>query len=488
MNPNLKLHVSQQMSLSPQLVASIRLLQLSSSELEQEVASALESNPLLEAEAVEAPPACEAELSYASVVGDGVTQALDSAASDKPAEAPATAGNDIDIDDSFAMSEAWSAASGDNDEEEDSPMRRAAAPVAGLRATLEAELAAEIEDEETHRAVLALLEAIDDAGYLRANLATLCAAAQVEAPVVRRALAMIRRLAPSGFAARDLRECLLMQLDEVRAGTPGKTLAEQLVMDHLTALGSRQREALRVQLGVSPERFGAAMSLIRTLNPKPGLETDDGEARAIVPDVMVTGAPGAWKLELNPATLPRVRLNRLYEQVLNDAPQGRGLKEKLNEARWLLRGLEMRHETLLKTTKAIFERQNAFLTQGEVAMKPLTLREIAVAIEMHESTISRVTTQKYVSTPWGVFELKHFFSVALKAGEAESSGVAVRAMIRQLIDAESPCKPLCDGAISAILLRKGVRVARRTVAKYREGMKIVSAPERRVEAPLAVAV
>lgn len=487
MNPNLKLHVSQQMSLSPQLVASIRLLQLSSHELEQEVASALESNPLLEAEAVEAPPVCETELSYASVVGEGVTQALDTPAGEKSAEAPA-AQSDIDIDDSFAVSEAWSAASGDNDEEEDSPMRRAAAPVAGLRATLEAELAAEIEDEETHRAVLALLEAIDDAGYLRANLATLCTAAQVEAPVVRRALAMIRRLAPSGFAARDLRECLLMQLAEVRAGTPGKTLAEQLVMDHLTALGSRQREALRVQLGVSPERFAAAVALIRTLNPKPGLEADDGEARAIVPDVMVTGAPGAWKLELNPATLPRVRLNRLYEQVLNDAPQGRGLKEKLNEARWLLRGLEMRHETLLKTTKAIFERQNAFLTQGEVSMKPLTLREIAVAIEMHESTISRVTTQKYVSTPWGVFELKHFFSVALKAGEAESSGVAVRAMIRQLIDAENTSKPLCDGAISAILLRKGVRVARRTVAKYREGMKIVSAPERKVEAPMAVAV
>ncbi len=487
MNPNLKLHVSQQMSLSPQLVASIRLLQLSSLELEQEVVAALESNPLLEAEAVEAPQPSETELSYASVVGEGVAQALDAASSDKAVEAPTASSGDIDIDDSFALSEAWSAASGDNDEDEDNPMRRAAAPSAGLRATLEAELAAEIEDEETHRAVLALLEAIDDAGYLRANLATLCAAAQVEAPVVRRALAMIRRLAPSGFGARDLRECLLMQLAEVRAGTPGKTLAEQLVMDHLSELGARNREALRQQLGASPERFAAAMTLVRTLNPKPGQELDDGEARAIVPDVLVTGAPGAWKLELNPATLPRVRLNRLYEQVLNDAPQGRGLKEKLNEARWLLRGLEMRHDTLLRTTRAIFERQNLFLTQGEVAMKPLTLREVAVAIEMHESTISRVTTNKYVSTPWGVFELKHFFSVSLKAGEAESSGVAVRAMIRQLIDAENPAKPLCDGAISAILLRKGVRVARRTVAKYREGMKIVSAPERKVEPAMAIA-
>ncbi|MDO9453160.1 MAG: RNA polymerase factor sigma-54 [Stagnimonas sp.] len=490
MNPNLKLHVSQQASMSPQLVASIRLLQLSSLELEQEVVNALESNPLLEAETTEAAPASEAELSFASVVGEGVTQAMDAPPSAEHAsEQPAATGSgDIDIDDSFAVSEAWSAAAGDSDDEDDNPMRRAAAPTTGLRATLEAELAAEIEDAETQRAVLALLESIDDAGYLRADLAQLCAAAQAEPAVVRRALVLIRRLAPSGFAARDLRECLLLQLAEVRAGTPGKTLAEQLVMDHLSALGARNREALRVQLGVSPERFAAAMMLIRTLNPKPGQEPNDDAARAIVPDVLVTGAPGAWKLELNPATLPRVRLNRLYEQVLNDAPQGRGLKEKLNEARWLLRGLEMRHDTLLKTTKAIFERQNSFLTQGEVAMKPLTLREVAVAIEMHESTISRVTTNKYVSTPWGVFELKHFFSVSLNAGEAESSGVAVRAMIRQLIDAENPAKPLCDGAISAILLRKGVRVARRTVAKYREGMKIVSAPERKVEPVMAMAV
>ena len=486
MNPSLKLHVSQQASLSPQLVASIRLLQLSSVELEQEVCDALEGNPLLEAEAVEAPEVCDAELSYTTVVGDEISQAMDAPKSTEPTS-EASCG-DIDIDDSFAVSDAWTAAAGEGDDEEDHPLRRAAAPSTGLRATLEAELAAEIEDEETQRGVLALLEAIDDAGYLRATLPELCATAQVQAAVMRRALAMIRRLAPTGFAARDLRECLLLQLHEVRVGTPGKTLAEQLVMNHLLGLSLRNREPLRTQLGASPERFAAAMALIRTLNPKPGLEADDGEARAIVPDVLVTGAPGAWKLELNPATLPRVRLNRLYEQVLNDAAQGRGLKEKLNEARWLLRGLEMRHDTLLKTTKAIFERQQAFLTQGEVAMKPLTLREVAVAIEMHESTISRVTTNKYVETPLGVFELKHFFSVSLNAGSAESSGVAVRAMIRQLIDAENLAKPLCDGAISAILLRKGVRVARRTVAKYREGMKIPSAPERKMEPVMAVAV
>jgi len=493
MNPNLKLHVSQQMSLSPQLVASIRLLQLSSPDLEQEVATALESNPLLEAEAPEPEAISEAERSFADVVGEAITQAMETGSESLAGEASATsAGSEIDIDDSFAVSEAWSAASGDLDDDEDQPIRRASAPSAGLRATLEAELAAELEDLDDaapmQRAVLTLLEAIDDAGYLRATLSELCATARAAPVQVRRALMMIRRLAPTGFAARDLRECLLLQLEEVRVGTPGKTLAEQLVMDHLDALAARNREPLRQALGASPERFAAAFALIRSLNPKPGLETDEREARAVVPDVMISGAAGAWKIELNPATLPRVRLNRLYERVLNDAPQGRSLKDKLNEARWLLRGLEMRHDTLLKTTRAIFERQCLFLTQGEVAMKPLTLREVAVAIEMHESTVSRVTTNKYIATPWGVFELKHFFSVSLNAGEAEASGVAVRAMIRQLIDAENPAKPLCDGAISAILLRKGVRVARRTVAKYREGMRIASAPERKVSPELAVAV
>lgn len=486
MNPNLKLHLGQQLSFSPQLVASIRLLQLAWPELEQEVVCALEQNPLLEAETAETPPASEAELSFAALVGEGLTPAMD--APQQVERTPVGGHDEIDIDDSFAASEAWSAASGERENDDGNPLCCVAAATAGLRATLEAELATEISDTDTQRAVLALLEAIDDAGYLRATRAELCAASGCDTATLRQALAMIRRLAPTGFAARDLRECLLLQLEEVRAGTPGKTLAEQLVMDHLLELGAvRHREILRVQLGASPERFKTALLLIRTLNPKPGLEYGGNDAPAIVPDVIVSGAPGAWKIELNPATLPRVRLNRLYEQALSSS-QGRALKDQLVEARWLLRGLEMRHDTLLRTTQAIFERQSEFLTQGEMAMKPLTLREVAAAIEMHESTISRVTTSKYVATPRGVFELKHFFSVSLNAGDAESSGVAVRAMIRQLIDAENPAKPLCDGAISAILLRGGVRVARRTVAKYREGMRIASGAERKVEPALALAV
>ena len=478
MKPNLKLHVSQQMGLSPQLVQSIRLLQLSSQELEQEIASALESNPLLEPgpEPVAADDGGERLALDAALVGEHVAQVAEA-----PLEAAAPPADEtryeVDIDDSFAVAEAWSAAEGERDDDEH-PVRQAPAPSAGLRARLEAELAAELDDADEARAVVAILEHVDDAGYLRADGAALVAATGLDLAVLRRALVRIRRLAPTGFAARDLRECLLLQLAEVKVGTPGRNLAERLVAAHLVELSGRDAESLRLRLGASPEQFAAARALIRSLDPKPGFDPDQDGTRYVTPDLLVTGQPGAWRVELNPATLPRVRLNRLYEQALSGG-SSRGLKDKLNEARWLVRGLEMRHETLLKTARVIFGRQSEFLRRGEIGMKPLTLREVAQAIEMHESTVSRVTTAKFVLTPWGLFELKHFFSVSLAGGRAEASGVAVRAMIRQLVDTENPAAPLCDGAISALLARQGVQVARRTVAKYREAMKIAPAPDRK---------
>lgn len=479
MKANLRLHVGQQMSLSPQLVQSIRLLQLSSQELEQEVVNALESNPLIEPEV---PEVAEDRTACASIVGEAVATAADNPL-DSPttSDSNTTSSSDVDVDDSFANAEAWSAAErNDDDDDDNNPYRRAAAAEPGLRARIEADLALEIDSESDARALVAVLESVDDAGYFSITLEALASSSGLPVCDLGRALTMIKRVAPTGFAAANLRECLLEQLDEVRAGTPGKNLAEQLVMDHLSALAARNLEPLRLSLGATPEKFRTALALIRSLNPKPGAEAAEEVTRYVVPDVIVSGSNGAWKVELNPAVMPRVRLNGLYEKVLANSSSARGLKEKLNEARWLVRGLEMRHETLLKTAKVIFQRQSAFLTTGEVAMRPLTLREVAQAIEMHESTVSRVTTAKFALTPWGVFELKHFFSVSLAGGEAEASGVAVRAMIRQLVDAENEAKPLCDGAISAILGRKGVQVARRTVAKYREAMKIPPAPERKV--------
>lgn len=486
MIPNLKLHTGQQMGMSPQLVASIRLLQLSAAELAQEVAEAIEANPLLEADPagnVELPVADATEITHQAVVGEAVSAAVMSGEY-APDAAPATR-DEIDVDDNFQVGESWSGSAGG----EHNPLDWAAAPERGLRAGIEHALDEALDGftAPLSAAVMVVLAAIDDAGYLREPLPAL-QTPSITLEQLQAALCLIRRHAPTGFGAADLRECLLLQLDEVRAGTPGKTLAEQLVSDHLADLHPRQREALRQQLGVSAERMAAACGLIRGLDPRPGQDASEIEAKVVVPDVIVSGSAGAWKISLNPATLPKVRLNGVYERLLGSATAARNLKEKLNEARWILRGLEMRHDTLLRTTQAIFERQSAFLEKGDVAMKPLMLKEVAQAIGMHESTVSRVTSAKYVATPWGSFELKRFFSVSLAAGQTEASGVAVRAMIRQLIDAENPAKPLCDGAISALLRRRGVSVARRTVAKYREGMKIASAPERKARQHFAIAV
>jgi RNA polymerase sigma-54 factor len=222
-------------------------------------------------------------------------------------------------------------------------------------------------------------------------------------------------------------------------------------------------------------RISAARDLIRGLDPKPGA-AGNVPAQAVIPDVLVTGQPGAWKIELNPETLPRLRINRRYEQYISGgAGAYKALKDQLNEARWLVRGLEMRNETLLKTARVVFERQRQFLRQGEEGMLPLNLREVAEAIGMHESTVCRVVANKHVLTPWGIYPLKAFFPTQIAGAEGDTSGTAVRAMIRKIIDAENRSQPLCDGEVAALLARRGVRVARRTVAKYREAMRIAPA-------------
>jgi RNA polymerase sigma-54 factor len=225
------------------------------------------------------------------------------------------------------------------------------------------------------------------------------------------------------------------------------------------------------------DQYGRAMRLVRALDPKPG-STVREPAQNVVPDVLLSGADRAWKVELNPATLPRVRVNNLYARLLSGAAPHRGMRDQLQEARWLVHGLEMRHETLLKTARAVFARQCEFLRRGEEGMVSLTLREVAQQIGMHESTVCRVVSSKFVQTPWGVYPMKAFFPSQIAQTGGETSGTAVKAMIRRIVDGESRAEPLCDGAIAALLARKGIKVARRTVAKYREAMRIAPASER----------
>jgi RNA polymerase sigma-54 factor len=387
----------------------------------------------------------------------------------------------VEADFDWSSAESWSGGEPPSDEEGSLESRTPARNSEDLRMRALAQLRLVVDDERESRLVSALIEQIDDNGYLETPLAEILEALprdwQVGMAELEAALARVQSVEPTGFGARDLRECLLLQLAEVDAGTPGLALARRIVAERLECVAGRDPAESARMFGCGIEEFALAMRLVRALDPKPG-STVREPAQNVVPDVLVSGSGSAWKVELNPHTLPRVRVNTLYERMMSGRAPHRALRENLQEARWLVRGLQMRHETLLNTARAVFARQAAFLRQGEEGMAPLTLREIAQQIGMHESTVCRVVSSKYVQTPWGIYPLKAFFPSQIARAEGETSGVAVRAMIRRIVDGENRARPLCDGDIAALLARQGVRVARRTVAKYREAMKIAPAPQR----------
>lgn len=473
MNPGLRLHVGQQIAMTPQLLQSIRMLQLSSLELEQELREALEQNPMLEQDEDADTEAGEVVESQEETL---VTEAAVTAAD-------ADVHEQVQGDYDWSSSESWSG--GESADDENPLEERTATPESeDMRVRALEQLRISLSNERDMHIALAIVEAVDDNGYLEGSLADIAMKLQhmdVSEQEVAAVLGKVQGVEPSGFAARDLKECLSLQLRDLPANTPGLKLARQIVGKALDLLGAQDYAAIKGLLQVDDESLSQAVNVVLSLNPKPGAAAGN-PARIIVPDVIVSGRPGNWKIELNPENLPRVRVNAMYERLLAGASH-RGLRDRLQEARWLVRGLEMRNLTLMKTARAIFDRQSGFLVRGEEGMMPLTLREVAETIQMHESTVCRVTNNKYVQTPWGIYELKDFFPSQINGAENETSGTAVKAMIRRIIDGESRNAPLCDGAIAATLHRKGVRVARRTVAKYREAMKIASAKERRIPVP-----
>jgi RNA polymerase sigma-54 factor len=477
MTLKLNLQVGQHQLMTPQLLQSIRLLQLSSLEIEQEVRQALESNVMLEegeeGDDEPAPPAALDEAPAGAEATDSTEAAVtgcDAGALDK-----------VEADFDWSSAESWSGGEPPSDEEGSLEARTPARNSEDLRMRALAQLRLVVDDERESRLVSALIEQIDDNGYLETPLDEILAALpqdwRVEMHELEAALARVQSVDPTGFGARDLRECLLLQLKEVREGTPGLALARRIVSGCLENVAGRDPADCARALGCGIEEFGLAMRLVRALDPKPG-STVREPAQNVVPDVLVSGSGNAWKVELNPHTLPRVRVNTLYERLMSGRAGHRALRDNLQEARWLVRGLQMRHETLLNTARAVFARQCDFLRCGEEGMAPLTLREVAQQIGMHESTVCRVVSSKFVQTPWGIYPLKAFFPSQIARAEGETSGVAVRAMIRRIVDGENRARPLCDGDIAALLARQGVRVARRTVAKYREAMKIAPAPQR----------
>jgi RNA polymerase sigma-54 factor len=469
MKASFAVQLTQGVNITPQLLQSIRLLQLTGAELEVHVRDALDSNPMLEQPEPGEP-------------GDENAEAVEAAAPAAEVVAEVRVeDHGVDFEPSFGSGAGGGSAEGDDDE---GPAARIAATVSDVRQHVLAQLSLMLTDPREIAAAAWLVDQVDDAGYLEREPASLAGLQPVECALSAQRIEELRQtmltLDPAGYGARDLRECLLAQLAQMEARGTAHTLAMRIVLNHLPLLAEHDHPALAELLDATVDDVVRAERLILSLDPRPGEHFAVSNPVFVVPDVLVTRDERGWKVELNAAVAPRVRVNRVYEGMLGRCESGasaRTMRDLLQEARWLVRALAMRHETLMKVSAVIVERQRGFLERGAEAMQPLTLREVADAIGMHESTVSRITTGKYMQTPRGTLELKFFFSNRLQG--AEVSGVAIRAMVKRLIDSENPAVPLADDTIAALLARQGVRIARRTVAKYRDLLNISAAKERR---------
>jgi RNA polymerase sigma-54 factor len=500
MKPSLQVRLSQHLALTPQLQQSIRLLQLSTLELHQEVEQMLEQNPFLEADE-ESPPTLDEpappersaprdEIAAADEAGvgdepQGGVDSTDFGTTEREDWANGTEGDDFDGIRETPSLAGSAGAAGDDDLE---PQERAThGPT--LAEHLARQLAGMRLSPEDRAAVQVLIDSLDEDGYLADPLEDIAAQlapddeAEREALLERFGVALkwLQSLEPVGVGARDLPECLALQLRATER-CEAQAIAVIICKQHLDLLARRDFKKLAAATGADEDLLKAAHALIVACEPKPGRPFTRSEGAIVVPDVIVQKSGRGWKVVLNPDVVPRLRINDIYAQAIKGA-RGNGsspLAARLQEARWFVKNVQQRFDTIVRVSQAIVERQKGFFTHGAIAMRPLVLREIADELGLHESTISRVTTAKYMATPQGTFELKHFFGSALatEAGGSASS-TAVRALIKQLIAVEPSDKPLSDHQLSAMLAEQGITVARRTVAKYREALKIAPANLRR---------
>jgi RNA polymerase sigma-54 factor len=503
MKPSLQVRLSQHLALTPQLQQSIRLLQLSTIELQQEIEQMLDQNPFLETEeetaAVdslpERPPVPEAPSERAGEVDETGFDAGDEARGIDNTEfgtleraewENGTESDDFDGIRELPSSAAASAAA-DHDGDGEAHDRSAAAP--SLQEHLRGQLAGMRLSPEDRAAIEALIESLDGDGYLADPLEEIADRLAEREPDAREellerlvcALKWLQSLDPAGVGARDLSDCLCLQLG-VMPRSAAQAVAILICRQHLDLLARRDMKRLHAATGADEELLREARELIVQCEPKPGRAFGQSDSRVVVPDVFVQRNSRGWRIQLNPDVMPKLRINDLYAQAVRGQRNGTGagLNARLQEARWFVKNIQQRFDTIVRVSQAIVDRQKSFFTHGAIAMKPLVLREIADELGLHESTISRVTTAKYMSTPFGTFELKYFFgsSLATDAG-GNASSTAVRALLRQLVAAEDPKQPLSDGQLSQMLSEQGIQVARRTVAKYREALKIAPANLRR---------
>jgi len=496
MKQSLDLKFGQHLTITPQLQQAIRLLQLSSLELQQEIQEALENNPLLE------------EIEDENSVREEPLTTAESAESDNDDEravTEATAGEDLAVDrdaaiddesfrDELSPGDGWedgyeTRTTTTRQDGEDGPSdldARNSAPTT-LREHLLWQMQMTLFSPNDRRIAEAVIDAIGEDGYLSCALDEITQALgepSVEADEVVAVLHQIQNFDPAGVGARDLAECLTLQMRSLPPDTAFLEEARTLATaDNLALLANRDYKQLKRVTRLATEPLQGAIALIQQLNPRPGNSVTSSHASYIVPDITVKKIRGVWRADLTSSATPRLTINNEYERLIrrgSDSPDNKYLQDKLQEARWFIKSLTSRNETLLKVARAIVDRQRAFFEHGPEAMKPLVLHDIAEIVEMHESTISRVTTNKYMLTPRGIYELKYFFSSHVSTADGGTcSATAIRSLIKKLVEAEKPEKPISDSTIADILASQGIHVARRTVAKYREALNIPPSSQRK---------
>lgn len=490
MKPSLQLKMGQQLTMTPQLQQAIRLLQLSTLDLQQEIQEVLESNPMLESEeAIQDQESRDQEASSAAegeqLVDLNVQEPPASSESQEPEWAESIP-NDLPVDSGWE--EIYSSMPSGSDDEFD-PLNRSRT-TESLQEYLQWQLNLTPTTDTDRLLGEAIIEATNPDGYLTTPLDDIYqslvldpALEEVDPDELKVMQRRIQQFDPVGCGSENLKGCLSVQLAQLSPQTPFIHEAQTLIDHHLEALGSRDYSQIMRRTRMKEHQLKEALSLIQSLNPKPGSEVDQSEPEYITPDISVRKVKERWVVELNSESLPRLRINNSYASMVQRANSSRDnqfMKNQLQEARWFLKNLQSRNETLLKVATKIVNFQQGFLEQGDEGMKPLVLADIAEAVDMHESTISRVTTQKYMHTPRGVYELKYFFSshVSTDSG-GECSSTAIRALIKKLVQDENPKKPLSDNKIAGLLGEQGIKVARRTIAKYRESMHIPPSNERK---------
>lgn len=496
MRPSLQLRIGQQLTMTPQLQQAIRLLQLSTLDLQQEIQEALDSNPLLEVD--EAPQTNQED------IPDRLEEAFSASVTEKPqldGSEDATPSSDEltttdameknDIPEELSMDTTWddnytagSSSSGSGTLSEDY--------------TYQGETTDSIQDHlrwqmeltpfsDTDRAIaMAIIDGIDDAGYLTITADDILESLgddEVELDEVEAVLKRINMFDPIGVGARSIAECLLIQLNQFDKNTPYLAETKKIVANHIDLLGNRDYRQLMRKTRLKEPQLKEVMQLIQSLDPRPGDSVIKSDDQYVIPDVSVEKKNGRWVVELNPDSAPRLSINQQYAamtKTMKSSDDSQFMRSNLQEAKWFIKSLESRNDTLLKVSNCIVQRQQGFFEHGPEAMRPMVLNDIAEAVEMHESTISRVTTQKYMHTPRGIFELKYFFSshVSTENG-GECSSTAIRALIKKLVSAETPAKPLSDSKMAELLADQGINVARRTIAKYRESLSIPPSNQRK---------